>query len=85
MKTLRLTGTNVDVQTHKLDPTNVNGYSIILTDNSAIPSALSIVLWPLRLRLRFMICNYLKTVNVSTWAGIMFTFTVMLILRWQAQ
>ena len=29
--------------------------------------------------------KYIKIVFVSAWAGIMFTFTIMLILRWQAQ
>ena len=29
--------------------------------------------------------KYIKIVFVSAWAGIMFTFTIMLILRWKAQ
>ena len=62
LKILRLTSTNVDVQSHKLNPTKVNGYSIILTNNSAIPSALSIVRLPLNLQL---FLQDLKIVHVS--------------------
>ena len=84
MKKLRLTSTNVDVQSHKLNHTKVNGYSIILTNNSAIPSALSIEI-KVKIHNLQLFLKDLKIVIVSAWAGIMFTFTVMLILRWQAQ